>query len=114
MPPYKGPETGLNRSVDPSVSWYRIGNKIFDDGGDQKIKHNNLADNDGNLGNVQQMKQENRTEVDAGLYKVDSKTRELILFYYSDTLDLPVDEGARARSVEVFQQQSSGYTVASQ
>jgi hypothetical protein len=114
MPPYEGSETGLNRKKDPSVSWYRIGEEIYDDGGDQDSIHFSLALKDGKVDEIENMKELNPVEVDAGLYKVDPKNRSLTLFYYSSTLGISIEDSARQRSVEVFQAQTPEYTVVSE
>ena len=81
--------------------------------GDVKTTHHQLAENDNILARVKELRQIRSPEVDGGLINFRGELRVISLFSTSESLDIPSNPGARARSAGVIQQIFPEYKIIS-
>lgn len=111
---YGGP--GKER-LDYRSKFIRVEDEIFvTKPGDMDTTHIELAVKDGIESRIDDLRNQNPVEVDAGTMNVSPSKKRISVGVDSMSLDLPVEKAskkARKRSVEVLLEQSKGYSVGS-
>lgn len=111
MPPYRGQEQRIDMYY---FKFIRTGKKLFTTRPDDLITpHNVLAEEDGILQKIQDLRKTDRNALDAGrgFLAINPQRSEILIFGASDGLGLPEDKIAREATIAEFKEQNPTFKI---